>query len=172
MTASDTNRTLCSDHLKGPSIWGVMGAGSEINPTLHIVLQLSYIYILDEQSQTDLVWSSIGETAAHYHSTATSTTQHSRAQHNAGRWFMIDRGMIIVHINRNTDQQKPHRKRLLTSECSVRTWSDLLQITLHWENTHLVQLLSTGSSGERYPIVSLISDSKQYATVKREEIAM
>lgn len=57
-----------------------MGAGSEINPTLHIVLQLSYIYILDEQSQTDLVWSSIGETAAHYHSTATSTTQQSTAQ--------------------------------------------------------------------------------------------
>lgn len=80
MTASDTNRTLCSDHLKGPSIWGVMGAGSEINPTLHIALQLSYIYILDEQSQTDLVWSSIGETAAHYHSTATSTTQQSTAQ--------------------------------------------------------------------------------------------
>lgn len=80
MTASDTNRTLCSDHLKGPSIWGVMGAGSEINPTLHIVLQLSYIYILDEQSQTDLVWSSIGETAALYHSTATSTTQQSTAQ--------------------------------------------------------------------------------------------
>lgn len=166
MTASDTNRTLCSDHLKGPSIWGVMGAGSEINPTLHIVLQLSYIYILDEQSQTDLVWSSIGETAAHYHSTATSTTQQSTAQ----------RRPVIYdwqgHDHSAHDQQKPHRKRLLTSECSVRTWSDLLQITLHWENTHLVQLLSTGSSGERYPIVSLISDSKQYATVKREEIAM
>lgn len=170
MTASDTNRTLCSDHLKGPSIWGVMGAGSEINPTLHIVLQLSYIYILDEQSQTDLVWS---QSARLQHIiTAQLLAQHSTAQRSAGRWFMIDRGMIIVHINRNTDQQKPHRKRLLTSECSVRTWSDLLQITLHWENTHLVQLLSTGSSGERYPIVSLISDSKQYATVKREEIAM
>lgn len=170
MTASDTNRTLCSDHLKGPSIWGVMGAGSEINPTLHIVLQLSYIYILDEQSQTDLDGP---QSARLQHCiTAQLLAQHSTAQRSAGRWFMIDRGMIIVHINRNTDQQKPHRKRLLTSECSVRTWSDLLQITLHWENTHLVQLLSTGSSGERYPIVSLISDSKQYATVKREEIAM
>lgn len=170
MTASDTNRTLCSDHLKGPSIWGVMGAGSEINPTLHIVLQLSYIHILDEQSQTDLDGP---QSARLQHCiTAQLLAQHSTAQRSAGRWFMIDRGMIIVHINRNTDQQKPHRKRLLTSECSVRTWSDLLQITLHWENTHLVQLLSTGSSGERYPIVSLISDSKQYATVKREEIAM
>lgn len=161
MTASDTNRTLCSDHLKGPSIWGVMGAGSEINPTLHIVLQLSYIYILDEQSQTDLVWSSIGETAAHYHSTATSTTQQSTAQRRP-----------VIYDWQGHDHSAQHRKRLLTSECSVRTWSDLLQITLHWENTHLVQLLSTGSSGERYPIVSLISDSKQYATVKRKEIAM
>lgn len=60
-----------------------MGAGSEINPTLHIVLQLSYIYILDEQSQTDLD----GPQSARLQHiiTAQLLAQHSRAQHSAAQ---------------------------------------------------------------------------------------
>lgn len=38
MIVSDINWILCSDYLKGFSIWGVMGVGFEINLILYIVL--------------------------------------------------------------------------------------------------------------------------------------